>query len=270
MPGYLFVHAHPDDEAITTGATMAHFAAAGEPVTLVTCTRGERGEVIPESLHALVGDAAALGAYRAGELTAAMIALQVSDHVFLGAETGQVFEDSGMAWGSAGVAVPAPDTGPAAFTNSSVEHVAELLADVICDRTPEVVVTYEPGGGYGHPDHVHAHRATMAAVHLAASRGHQVRSVWWTVTSQERTRARLRELAQQGYRVPDPDGPLGSGCVADATIDLTIDAARFLPAKRAAMAAHHTQIVVDTDAYSLSNAEYWPLTGVEHYQVVKP
>lgn len=267
MAGYLFVHAHPDDETILTGATMAKFAATGDPVTLVTCTRGERGEVIPEALRTLMGDRPALGAYRAGELTAAMLALQIQDFGFLGADQGLVFEDSGMAWAGPGQAVAAPDTDSAAFSKTPIADVAALIAELICARQPDVVVTYDATGGYGHPDHVHAHHATMRSIDLAAAAGHQVRQVWWPVFDAAAERAAITALHQQGYPTADPAGPLAACYVAADQIDHTVDASDFVAAKRAALAAHHTQIVVDDQAFSLSNAQYWPITGVEHYQV---
>ncbi len=183
----LLVHAHPDDESINNGATMAKYVAEGVQITLVTCTRGERGEVIPERLAQLASSGASmdeLGDHRVGELTAAMAALGVTDHRFLGdptspgrtaskvlADGGTVYRDSGMAYDRDGGVVPAPVQEPGAFTpvvGESVEQPAEHLAELIRALRPQVVVTYEPGGGYGHPDHVQTHLVTMRAVELAA------------------------------------------------------------------------------------------------------
>ncbi|HST85953.1 MAG TPA: PIG-L family deacetylase, partial [Kineosporiaceae bacterium] len=187
----LLVHAHPDDESINTGATMAKYAAEGAQVTLITCTRGEQGEVIPERLARLVQPGASadvLGDHRVGELAAAMAELGVVDHRFLGdpaspgrpageaeAAGGTVYRDSGMAYDRDGGVVPAPVQQPGAFApatvGESVERPAEQLAAVIRGLRPHVVVTYEPGGGYGHPDHVQTHLVTMRAVELAALDG---------------------------------------------------------------------------------------------------
>ena len=168
----LLVHAHPDDETINHGATMARYAAEGAQVTLVTCTRGEQGEVIPAELAHLTGDA--LGTYRVGELAGAMAVLGVLDHRFLGdpqtpgrpagevlAAGGQVFRDSGMAYDHDGGVVPSLDPPPGAFALVETEVAAEQLAAVILRERPQVVIGYEPGGGYGHPDHVQAHLVTM-------------------------------------------------------------------------------------------------------------
>ncbi|WP_369369523.1 PIG-L family deacetylase [Promicromonospora sp. Populi] len=213
--GLLAVHAHPDDETLSTGALIASFAAAGRPVYVVTCTRGERGEVLAlpgttsERRAGLEGDGPALGAYRETELAAALERLARAgagdtdrpasagtiEHTFLdtlplsaaqvagvthgsdaagtdaaGSDAaGEVrYEDSGMAWVAPGVAGPAPDAPPTAFARVSLEESAARLAVLVRARRPAVVATYEPGGGYGHPDHVRAHEVTVRALQLAA------------------------------------------------------------------------------------------------------
>ena len=165
------VHAHPDDETLSNGALLATWAAAGRPVTVVTCTRGERGEVIPAGLRHLEGDHAALAAHRELELAAALAALGVTDHVLLDrvavphdpagdapATQDRRFVDSGMAWAGAGRATAAADVPADAFVRVALDDAAARLAAVLRDRRPAVVVGYEPGGGYGHPDHVRAHQ----------------------------------------------------------------------------------------------------------------
>jgi N-acetyl-1-D-myo-inositol-2-amino-2-deoxy-alpha-D-glucopyranoside deacetylase len=193
--GVLAVHAHPDDETLSTGGLLATFAAAGLPVCVVTCTRGERGEVIAlpgttsEGRAGLEGDGPALGAYREGELAAALVRVGGVggriEQVFLdtlpqagpeltatsGAPAGSDgvrYEDSGMAWVAPGVAGPAPDSPPTAFARVPLDESAGRLAALVRVRRPAVVATYEPGGGYGHPDHVRAHQVTVRALELAA------------------------------------------------------------------------------------------------------
>src|SRR3984957_15667754 len=155
----LLVHAHPDDESIGTGATMAKYAAEGAQVTLVTCTLGELGEVIPPSLAYL---AAAkedrLGEYRIGELATACAALGVADHRFLGGP-GR-WRDSGM-MGTAG------NDDPRCFWRADVDQAARALLDVIGEVRPQVLVTYDAQGAYGHPDHIQAHRVAWRACELA-------------------------------------------------------------------------------------------------------
>ena len=167
MPGVslLLVHAHPDDETITCGGLMALATGAGVPVTLVTCNRGELGEVIPPGLRHLTGDA--LGEYREGELARACAALGVTDHRWLGGDGTGVgpWHDSGMVLAGAGIRAAAPATiddgafaAPGAF-GAQVEALVAVLRGV----EPTVVITYDEGGGYGHPDHVRAHEVTTAA-----------------------------------------------------------------------------------------------------------
>jgi N-acetyl-1-D-myo-inositol-2-amino-2-deoxy-alpha-D-glucopyranoside deacetylase len=283
----LFVHAHPDDETINNGATMARYVAQGAHITLITCTRGEMGEVIPSELAHLAADQQdTLGEHRVGELAAATAALGVTDHRFLD-EVGRdripaAFEpvhyrDSGMAWGPGGVAVAAPDTRPGAFVLVDVQDAAARLAMVVRELRPQVVVTYEPGGGYGHPDHVQAHRVTMRAVALAETAGPggdpwSVPKVYWVVIPERlarRTLAALTAAGQNPFEGWSQDGPLPSMMVADELVTAALDAGAFLPQKTAALRAHVSQVAVDGPFFALSNGVGQPMMGVEFYQLVR-
>src|ERR1700749_2593081 len=154
----LLVHAHPDDESIGTGATMAKYAAEGARVTLITCPLGELGEIIPPDLSHLLPDE--LGQHRIGEVDRACAALGVEDHRFLGGEGH--YRDSGM------TGLPDNDD-PRCFWQASVEEAATALAAVIEEVQPDVIVTYDANGFYGHPDHVQAHRVTVRARELTGS-----------------------------------------------------------------------------------------------------
>jgi N-acetyl-1-D-myo-inositol-2-amino-2-deoxy-alpha-D-glucopyranoside deacetylase len=156
----LLVHAHPDDESIGTGATMARYAAEGARVTLVTCTLGELGEIIPPALRHLTPEE--LGEYRIGELEAACDALGIRDHRFLG-DAGR-WRDSGM------MGTPGNDD-PRCFWQADVDEAAALLAGAIDEVQPQAVVTYDANGFYGHPDHIQAHRVAWRAYQLAADPG---------------------------------------------------------------------------------------------------
>jgi len=221
---------------------MARYAAAGDHVALVTCTRGEQGEVIPPSLAHLapapgqLGEA--LGQHREGELAAATAALGVADHRFLG-DPDRRWVDSGMEYAPDGGVVPAPWSPPAAFALAPVDEPAAVLADVVRELRPDVVVTYAPDGGYGHPDHVQTHRVAMRAVELAAG-DHEVPKVYWVVR-------------------PDQEP---TACV---------DATAHTAAKVAAMRAHATQLAVDDagTTFALSNGVVSPIEGVEHYRLVQ-
>ena len=155
----LLVHAHPDDESIGTGAVMARYAAEGAQVTLVTCTLGERGEIIPPDLAHLGADAEdRLGEYRVGELDAACAELGVTDHRFLGGP-GR-WRDSGM-MGTEG------NDDPRCFWRASLDEAADALLGVIREVRPQVLVTYDANGFYGHPDHIQAHRVAWHAFQQA-------------------------------------------------------------------------------------------------------
>ncbi len=155
----LLVHAHPDDESIGTGATMAKYAAEGAHVSLVTCTLGELGEVIPPELAHLAWDAdGGLGEYRIGELAAACKALGVTDHRFLGG-AGR-WRDSGM------MGTPSNDW-PGCFWRADVDEAARELLTIIEEVQPQVMVSYDANGFYGHPDHIQAHRVAWRAFELA-------------------------------------------------------------------------------------------------------
>ena len=154
----MFVHAHPDDETIATGATMAHYVAAGAHVTLVTCTLGEEGEIhVPALAQLAAAEADQLGGYRVAELDAACEALGVTDHRFLGG-AGR-YRDSGM------MGLPT-NNHPRAFWQADVDAAAAGLVEIFREIRPQVLVTYDDNGFYGHPDHIQAHRITMAALEM--------------------------------------------------------------------------------------------------------
>ncbi|NYV76991.1 N-acetyl-1-D-myo-inositol-2-amino-2-deoxy-alpha-D-glucopyranoside deacetylase [Streptomyces sp. UH6] len=268
----LLVHAHPDDESINNGATMARYAAEGAGVTLVTCTLGELGEVIPPELAHLSG--AALGAHRRQELAAAMRELGVTDVRLLGG-AGR-YGDSGM------MGLPDNDV-PGAFWGAPVDEAAEHLVAVIREVRPQVLVTYDPDGGYGHPDHIQAHRVAMRAAELAADPGVRpdlggawdVPRVYWTRMPRavaEEAFARLRaELPGLPFPAAAQVDDL-PGVVDDPrTISVRVDAGGtpYAAAKAAAMTAHATQIAVHGPWFALSNDLAQPLFAVEHYQLVK-
>jgi N-acetyl-1-D-myo-inositol-2-amino-2-deoxy-alpha-D-glucopyranoside deacetylase len=254
-PRLLLVHAHPDDESLWTGGTIARYAAAGVHVTLVTCTLGEEGEVIPDALRGLAVDAAdQLGGYRISELRAACAALGVSDHRWLGG-VGR-WRDSGMAGVDA-------NRHPRAFAAGDLAEQAAALAEIVADVRPQVVVSYAPDGGYGHPDHVRAHEVTMAA---CAS----VPRVFYAVTSRRAVAEGLAELADAPdlpYRVPAPEELPGTD---DAAITTTIDVSDALDAKLRALRAHATQVTVWHGAaghlcYALSNGLAQPVGAAEFF-----
>ncbi|MEV7522412.1 N-acetyl-1-D-myo-inositol-2-amino-2-deoxy-alpha-D-glucopyranoside deacetylase [Streptomyces sp. NPDC091371] len=268
----LLVHAHPDDESINNGVTMAKYAAEGAHVTLVTCTLGEEGEVIPPGLAHLAADRDdTLGAHRVGELADAMAELGVTDHRFLGGP-GR-FRDSGM------MGVPQNDR-PGAFWSADVDEAAAYLVEVIREVRPQVLVTYDPDGGYGHPDHIQAHRVATRAAELAAEGAyrrdlgapHRIAKVYWNRVPLSVVEAGFAELRAAGAESPFPgiaspqDVP---GVVPDERITAEIEAPKDLvEAKAAAMRAHATQIAVDGPFFALSNDLAQPLFIREYYELV--
>ncbi|HEY6275797.1 MAG TPA: N-acetyl-1-D-myo-inositol-2-amino-2-deoxy-alpha-D-glucopyranoside deacetylase [Streptosporangiaceae bacterium] len=256
----LLVHAHPDDESIETGATMAAYAASGARVTLVTCTLGELGEVIPPALAGLAGDR--LGQHRTGELAAACAALGVSDHRFLGGP-GR-WRDSGM------MGLPA-NADPRCFWQADVAEAAAALAEVIREVRPQVLVSYDANGYYGHPDHIQAHRVSRAAVRLAGEGGSPwgVAKVYATAMPRS-VLARLIELGPgrpERFRQVRSVSELPFG-VADDQVTTEIDGTAQLSAKTAALRAHATQIDVDGDCYALSDGAGQRITGREYYTLL--
>lgn len=262
-PRLLFVHAHPDDETLTTGATIAHYVARGAHVQVVTCTLGEEGEVIGERwAHLAVDKADQLGGYRIGELTAALNALGIDEPVFLGG-AGR-WRDSGMEG--------TPARHRQRFVDADPRETVGALVAIIRELRPHVVVTYDAQGGYGHPDHIHAHTVTMAAV--AASGGNEypdqpwtVPKVYWTVMSKSAMGAGLQDLGElppEWIRVSVDDVPFG---YPDDAIDAVMEVPDQLPAKVASLRAHATQVTVATDGRScaLSNNIALPIGPVEHY-----
>jgi len=247
----LLVHAHPDDESITTGGTIAHYAAAPDTdVTLVTCTLGEQGEVMVPELAGLAAEHAdQLGGYRIGELADACAALGLTEHRWLGG-VGR-WRDSGMVVAEGGYAAAPPPEAlhPRAFCVPG-QRPAQVaaLTEILTEVAPQVVVGYDPGGGYGHPDHVRAHEITMAAAAGAPS----VRKVYWTVAPRADLAAGLAELAGAAghglpWRLPTPDE---LPTVAQDTVTTRLDVSAQLAAKVAALRAHATQLTVWTGSAS--------------------
>lgn len=254
----LLVHAHPDDETITTGATMARYAAEGAHVTLVTCTLGEEGEILVPALAGLAADQAdQLGGYRIGELAAACSALGVTDQRFLGGVG--AYRDSGMIGTS-------QNDHPRAFWRADPEVAAEQLAAVIREVRPQVVITYDPDGLYGHPDHIQAHRVTMRAVELAGDVW-SVRKIYWP--------SEPRSLLAKGIDTfaASAENPFAGTTDVDALPFVTpdeklgarIDASAYAAAKQAAMRAHATQVDPGTWLHVLAENLGVEPVGVEYY-----
>ncbi|MGB6762167.1 N-acetyl-1-D-myo-inositol-2-amino-2-deoxy-alpha-D-glucopyranoside deacetylase [Mycobacterium sp.] len=266
-PRLLFVHAHPDDESITNGATIAHYVARGAQVHVVTCTLGEEGEVIGDKWARLaVDDADQLGGYRIGELTAALQALGVGAPIFLGGPG---------RWRDSGMVGTAPRR-QQRFIDADEREAVGALVTLIRTLRPHVVVTYDAIGGYGHPDHVQAHVVTTAAVAAAGTDDYPgtpwtVPKFYWTVIARSAFTAGWAVLGPDDLRsewvIPPPDGDFGGLGYSDDEIGAVIEAPDALSAKTAALAAHATQVIVGPTgrACALSNNLALPIVAQEHY-----
>jgi N-acetyl-1-D-myo-inositol-2-amino-2-deoxy-alpha-D-glucopyranoside deacetylase len=236
----LFVHAHPDDETIVTGGTIAMLTDAGAAVTVLTCTRGERGEVIPEEFKHLEGAGEQLADFRTAELVRAMHVLGVEDHRFLGANGARSaqreprrYTDSGMQW-SGSKAVPLDTVDADSLCAADPGEVAQDVAAVIADAAIDAVVSYDETGGYGHPDHIAAHRAAKRAA----------------------------ETMGVPFFAIEPATSRSS-----SAFDVDISAMR--ERKIAALHEYPSQITVTDDTFALSSGPFRRVPGIESFRRVR-
>lgn len=267
----LLVHAHPDDECIGTGAVMAHYVDAGVGVTLVTCTLGEEGEIlVPELAHLAATDEDRLGEHRLGELSAAMGVLGVTDHRLLGGP-GR-FRDSGM------IGTPANERAEA-FCRADLLAAANELVPVIREVRPQVMVTYDDFGGYGHPDHIQAHRVAMYAAMLAEAATYRpdlgepwaIDKIYWTAFPRSIVRAGIEAMRAAGettgFAEMDPDDlPFA---VDDALVTTAVAAPDMLQRKMDALREHATQVSVDGGFFALADNVGAQAFGTEYFRLVR-
>ena len=255
----LLVHAHPDDESISNGVTMAKYVAQGAQVTLVTCTRGEEGEVlVPELSHLAAAHDDNLGAHRILELENAMKVIGVSDHRFLGN-----YRDSGMMGTD-------PNNRPECFWQADLDEAALKLVEIIREVRPQVLITYDEFGGYGHPDHIQAHRVAMRGAELARERGWDIPKIYWNTIP--------RSIIEQGIEAMKGTGNQFFGvdkaedfpfAQPDELVTTVINGEDYVEKKMAAMRAHPTQISVDGPFFALSDNLGFKVWGLEFYRLVR-
>jgi N-acetyl-1-D-myo-inositol-2-amino-2-deoxy-alpha-D-glucopyranoside deacetylase len=256
----LLVHAHPDDETINNGATMALYAAMGAQVTLITCTRGEEGEILtPELTHLASSDTDTLGEHRETELANAMKALGVADFRFLAQGEGK-YRDSGMM----GTEV---NNRPDVFWQADLEVAADQLVKIIEEVKPHILITYDEIGGYGHPDHIQAHRVAMRA---SEKSDWQIQKIYWNTMPKSvlaESMAKMKELGSDFFGADNVDDlPFAKD---DSFVTTLIDGNSYVEAKMAAMKAHHTQISLDGPFFALSDNLGLQVWGNEYYTLVK-
>ena len=259
----LLVHAHPDDETIGNGVTMAKYATAGAQVTLVTCTRGEEGEVLVSDLANLASDKDdKLGEQRIIELTNAMNELGIKDFRFLGAPD-KKWRDSGM------MGTPQNDRSDV-FWQTDLDEASLELVKIILEIKPQVLITYDEFGGYGHPDHIKAHRVAMRAAVLAADQGWQISKIYWNTMPRSVIQMgieKMKEVGSDFFGAESADDlPFAK---PDELVTTVVNAPEFVPQKLAAMKAHATQISVDGPFFALSNNLGLSVWGDEYYTLAK-
>ena len=259
----LLVHAHPDDETINNGVTMAKYAVEGVHVTLVTCTRGEEGEVLVESLKNLASDKDdKLGDHREIELKDAMIELGISDFRFLGSPN-KKWRDSGM------IGAPQNERKDV-FWQSDLDEAANELVKVILEIKPQVMITYDEFGGYGHPDHIKAHQVAMRAAEISANQGWQITKIYWNTMPRSVLQTsidKMKEVGSEFFGAESADDmPFAKD---DELVTSVVKAQEYVPQKLAAMKAHATQISVDGPFFALSNNLGLSVWADEYYTLVK-
>ena len=259
----LLVHAHPDDETINNGVTMAKYAADGINVTLVTCTRGEEGEVLVDSLLNLASSKDdKLGEHREVELKNAMDELGIKDFRFLGAPN-KKWRDSGM------MGTPQNDRKDV-FWQADLDEVANELVKIILETKPQVLITYDEFGGYGHPDHIKAHQIAMRAAEIASQQDWQVSKIYWNTTPRSVIQMgidKMKEVGSEFFGAENADDlPFAK---PDELVTSVVKAPEYVPQKLAAMKAHVTQISVDGPFFALSNNLGLSVWGDEYYTLVK-
>jgi N-acetyl-1-D-myo-inositol-2-amino-2-deoxy-alpha-D-glucopyranoside deacetylase len=250
MGTLLLVHAHPDDEAISTGGVMMKAKADGHRVVLVTATRGEAGEIHNMDVESTRPH---LGEVRTKELEAASRILGVSRGEFLD------YRDSGM------VGTPENED-RRSFHQAPLEEAAVRLAAILREERPDVVVTYDSDGTYGHPDHIKAHHVTNAALDLLEKEGWSPRKAYYTAIP----RSLMEAFREQ---MPEEAGSQGAGMTIPGTPDervtTRVDVHEYVDRKRKAFAAHVSQNDPNSWFTTMADQIYELAFGTEYYSLVR-
>lgn len=259
----LLVHAHPDDETINNGVTMAKYAAEGVKVTLVTCTRGEEGEVLVESLDFLASNKEdKLGQHREIELANAMKILGIKDFRFLGFPNRK--------WRDSGMMGTAQNDRKDVFWQADLDEAAEELVKIILEIKPQVLITYDEMGGYGHPDHIKAHQVAMRASEMAEIRGWKISKIYWNTMPKSVIQMGIDKMKEVGSSFFGAESaeelPFAK---PDELVTSVVKAPEYVSQKLDAMKAHETQISVDGPFFALSNNLGMSVWADEYYTLVK-
>jgi len=253
MGTLLLVHAHPDDEAISTGGVMMKAADDGHRVVLVTATRGEAGEI-----HNMdeATSRPRLGEIRTNELENASRILGVSRGEFLG------YRDSGM------VGTPENDD-PRSFHQASLDEAAQKLAAIIREEKPDVVVTYAEDGVYGHPDHIKAHFVTNAALDqlLRASDSWTPKKVYYTAIPRSMMQAFMDQMPEEARQQQNSNMRIVG--TPDELVTTRVDVSPYTARKRQAFAAHVSQNDPNSWFATMADQIYELAFGTEYYQLAR-
>jgi LmbE family N-acetylglucosaminyl deacetylase len=244
MATVVFFHAHPDDECIATGGTMAKLSDDGHRVVLVTATRGELGEI-----HCVLDKGEQLWQRRARELAEACRLLGVARHEFLG------YRDSGMAGTAA-------NSAPGSFWQAELEEAAGRLAELLSEERPDAFTCYDEHGGYGHPDHVQVHRVGLRAAQLV-----DVPRVLMATQNRDQIGALLARATELRTPVEDPEDGIDVANlgVPGERITTAVDVGHYLDRKRAAMRAHASQMAPDSFFLAIPDDVFSAAFGTEWY-----
>ena len=257
------MHAHPDDETINNGVTMAKYAAEGVQVTLVTCTRGEEGEVLVESLANLASSRDdKLGEHREIELKTAMGYLGIKDFRFLGSPNKK--------WRDSGMIGTAQNERKDVFWQADLTEAAQELVKIILEIKPQVLITYDEFGGYGYPDHIKAHQVAMLAAELASNQGWKISKIYWNTMPKSVIQMGIDKMKEVGSSFFGADSvedlPFAK---PDELVTSVIKAPDYVEKKLKAMKAHETQISIDGPFFALSNNLGLSVWADEYYTLVK-
>jgi LmbE family N-acetylglucosaminyl deacetylase len=252
------VHAHPDDEVFSTGGILARSAQEGDRVVVVYCTNGEAGEMhdsdrVPEEAMPRLGE------IRQEEARQACALLGVTDVEFLG------YRDSGMK-------DTEENSNPAAFANAAVDDAVERLVKVIRSTQPQVIVAYDEDGGYGHPDHIMAHRIGVEAFQRLQGEPGGPEKLYFSARSREGFRRYVEAIKEHGLTVPWIEGDFNFDeyGVPDSEITAHIDVAPFVGLKKQALAVHRTQIRPDFFYLQIPDEALAAGSGMEYFIRVFP
>lgn len=251
MATLLLVHAHPDDEAISTGGVMMKAKAHGHRVVLVTATRGEVGEI-----HNM--DEAAsrprLAEIRTAELNAAGGILGVDRIEILG------FRDSGMI-------DTADNKDPRSFHQAKLEDAAAKLAIVMREERPDVVVTYGEDGVYGHPDHIKAHHVTNAAADLLEREGWGPKKLYYTAIPRSMMEAFMQQMPEEARQQQNSNMRIEG--TPDELVTTRVDVHDYVDQKRKAFAAHVSQNDPNSWFTTMASQIYELAFGTEYFQLAR-